>query len=230
MANNTKDKYESFKQLRESCEWNKDYSIDMINNNSPISVIAIHGGGVEAGTTEVARALAMKGHYNYYSFIGERNGRLDCPGNLELHITSNKFLDTWCLEVVGSSIATISVHGADEIESLCYVGGKNFIHAKFIKDELRLIGVNVPDIIREGLEGYSPLNICNRNMKNMGIQLELSQGLRKQMFSDNWKEYAPRKVEYEKAVDNCKYVFPPTKLINFTKALFIANQKYLCTL
>lgn len=121
--NNTTDKYSSLKELQESCQYGIDYNIEFSEVPSPISVIAIHGNGIEGGTSEIAKALAHKGHYSYYCFNGIRNNSLDCTENLELHITSGKFLDTKCLEIVGNSIGTISVHGADEEISCCYVGG-----------------------------------------------------------------------------------------------------------
>jgi len=215
--NNTKDKYSTFDELIKECLIGEDYFIEFNDLISPVSVIAIHGGGCEGGTTEIAQKIAELGQYRYYSFLGMRKQQTDCQQNLELHITSNKFLDSRCLEIVGRTIATISIHGADEEEALSYVGGKNFIHADFIKNELKNAGFIVPDRIRKGLEGYGPLNICNRNMKCMGVQLELSQGLRTLLFDSNWKFLEARQQNSSKLIDYCK-------------AIHIATQKYLCTL
>lgn len=104
---------------------------------------------------------------------------------------------------------------------LCW--GRNFTHANFIKEELRKFNFNVPDKIREGLEGYSNTNICNRNMRNMGIQLEVSQGLRAELFSNQWKEYQKR-LDY---LSIYKVVPMKDRLYEFIESLFIANQRYL---
>lgn len=213
MANNTKDLYESTNMLFKNTKENVDYILEIEPRISPVSVIAIHGGQIEGGTTEIARRVSEIGYYKYYSFVGIRNFESDSPKNLELHITSHKFLHKPCLELVGNSIATLSIHGADEKKEVTYVGGKNFVHANLIKDELRKYNFFVDDNIREGLEGYGVLNICNRNMRNMGVQLELSQGLREILFK-NWKNNKDRNIvtkEFE----------------NYCNALFIATQKYL---
>lgn len=212
--NNTKDLYESTSQLFKNTKENVDYRIEIENRLSPVSVIAIHSGGIEAGTGEIAREIANIGQYKYYSFNGIRDSESDSPKNLELHVTSHKFLHTPCLELVSNSIATVSIHGADEKNELSFVGGKNFVHANFIKEELRKSGFYVEDNIREGLEGYAVLNICNRNMRNMGVQIEVSQGLRKMLFSENWKLKSNR-------------INPTNEFYIYCKAIWAGTQKYL---
>lgn len=212
------DKYESYKLLTENCKYDVDYKLEHSDLNfiSPISVISIHAGGIEPGTSEITRKLSQLGNYQYFMFIGMRNNQSDCKENDELHITSNKFLDRTCLEIVGNSIVTISIHGCKDKESLTYVGGRNFIHRSFIKDELKSEGFIVPEKTKDGLDGLGPLNICNRNMRNMGVQLELSQGLRKQFFGDNWKIFEERQKSLNNELLN-KYIY----------SIWRATQKYL---
>ena len=210
MANNTVDKYTSLKSLLKENKEGVDFEVEVENRISPVSVIAFHGGQIEEGTTEIAREIARLGQYKYYSFIGKKQNK-----NLELHITSTKFDHKPCMEMVVNSVATIAVHGADEPEDLIYVGGKNFVHAHFIKYELRLDGFKVVDEIRPGLEGYSPLNLCNRNMRNAGVQLELSEGLRARLFGvPDWKKRDKRST-------------PTNDFKLFNEAIFRATQHYL---
>ena len=50
--------------------------------------MAPHGGSIEQGTTELTKALADKGNYDYYSFEGIRP-----KNNSELHVTSTHYDD-----------------------------------------------------------------------------------------------------------------------------------------
>ena len=179
------DKYQSYHDMISN---NKEhFNIIKENNNSPISVIAIHGGNIEGGTSEIAAYLNKISGYNLFIFEGIKSKKSDNSSNLDLHITSSRFNNIDCLQIVEHGISTISIHGADEDEELTYVGGLNNAHGTFIKNELRKEGFTVPDKIRKGLEGYSKRNVCNINKNNAGVQLELSRGLRKLIFGDKWR-------------------------------------------
>lgn len=51
-----------------------------------ILLTAIHGGGIEPGTTELARRVSNVGKYNFYSFEGLRKHNND-----QLHVTSTNY-------------------------------------------------------------------------------------------------------------------------------------------
>ncbi len=72
-----------------------DYQIETTANGSNIAVIAIHGGKIEPGTTELAYALSSYNHYNYYSYRGVKK-----KGNAALHIASDQFDEPAALELV----------------------------------------------------------------------------------------------------------------------------------
>jgi len=208
------DKYKSYKELSENTKPREDYAIVVNERLSPISIIAIHGGGIEPGTTELAEALAKKGAYKYYSFIGMRDEGGEGPGNTELHITSNKYVEETGTRMIADSIGTISLHGSKQEEEIIFIGGKNFTHGNLIKDELRYRGFNVAADCPGRYSGLSPFNVCNRNMRSMGVQIEMSRGLRKTFFTDGWlfakdrEQKTPRFYEY-------------------VEALWVATQKYL---
>ncbi|MEL7654339.1 MAG: poly-gamma-glutamate hydrolase family protein, partial [Bacillota bacterium] len=61
-----------------------DYKIETNVTASDITVIAIHGGRIEQGTTELAYALSSRNNYNYFSFLGVKNYE-----NSSLHIDSD---------------------------------------------------------------------------------------------------------------------------------------------
>lgn len=59
----------SFKELTANNRLDIDYRIVNENRNSPVSVIAIHGGKIERFTSEIVKAIAGD-NFNYYLFEG----------------------------------------------------------------------------------------------------------------------------------------------------------------
>jgi phage replication-related protein YjqB (UPF0714/DUF867 family) len=78
------DKYESYEELRQN-EQEHHFQIHHQEGSSGVAVMAPHGGGIEPGTTEIARGVAGTDH-TFYAFEGLKPG-----GNQDLHITSTNF-------------------------------------------------------------------------------------------------------------------------------------------
>jgi phage replication-related protein YjqB (UPF0714/DUF867 family) len=154
-----------------------DYKIEANVTDSDIIVIAIHGGKIERGTTELAYALSSRNNYNYYSYLGVKSG-----GNLNLHVASDKFEEPTALEMVSKSNITLSIHGCAGSEEFTYIGGLDKELGNKIKESLTKYGFTVSDTPKN-LAGISPDNIVNKNRNESGIQIELSQGLRTQFLS-----------------------------------------------
>ena len=80
------DRYADFTELKRN-DKNKDWRIKTKHRkNKDILVTAIHGGGIEPGTTEIARRISNVGKYNFYTFEGLRKSNND-----QLHVTSTHF-------------------------------------------------------------------------------------------------------------------------------------------
>ena len=77
------DKYHSMKELQNETIENEDWEIITEDRDSNVTILAIHGGGIEPATTELARVIANDGQFNYFAFNGMRT-----KGNNELHVTS----------------------------------------------------------------------------------------------------------------------------------------------
>ncbi|MEU5398984.1 poly-gamma-glutamate hydrolase family protein [Streptomyces sp. NPDC005963] len=139
--------------------------------------IAIHGGSIEAGSGEVARGVAG-GSLRFYEFAG----LLD-SGNGELHLTSSRFDEPLALDVVGGAMGTLSFHGytgaAGWAETA--IGGLDRAMVERVAAALRLRGFAVVDA-RGRIAGDHPANICNRNVRSAGVQLEMSRALRAGFF------------------------------------------------
>src|SRR5256886_8017037 len=76
--------------------------------DSPLCIIAIHGGGIEPGTTEIARDIAGL-DFSFYSFEGTKKG-----GNWEhFHpqLESENFTERIGVALVESNAGVVSIHG-----------------------------------------------------------------------------------------------------------------------
>jgi phage replication-related protein YjqB (UPF0714/DUF867 family) len=146
-------------------------------SGSRLAHIAIHGGGIEPGTTEIADYLSGSGS-RYYSFDG-----MLVSGNADLHLTSTNFDEPQALELVAASDYVISWHGAAGDDLVTYVGGLDTEIGQRIKEALEGAGFTVAAGNSE-LDGDSPANITNKSARAMGVQMELSLGLRQSFFAD----------------------------------------------
>lgn len=176
-TNTSDDYYDNYSQLAADKVNGVDYKIDTQDTASNIVVIAIHGGGIEPGTTELAKEVAGN-EYDYYSFAGIMKS-----GNSILHITSSNFDEPIARSLVMKSQETISIHGFSSSEKITYVGGLDTNLVKKVKESLTSAGFTVADA-PSYLAGSNPVNICNSNSIKAGVQIELSTALRASFFKD----------------------------------------------
>src|SRR5262245_8004180 len=99
------DKYASFDALRRGEREDVDYRIRIVRRESPVAVIAPHGGWIEPETSLVAGTIAGNIH-SLYCFEGLR----DRPHG-DLHVTSTNFDEPQCVELVSACDQVIAVHG-----------------------------------------------------------------------------------------------------------------------
>lgn len=163
------------------------YSIvtrDIDNGNAVQSQTLIftpHGGGIEPGSTEIADAIAdaaSGADYDYYSFTGIKSSN-----NGTLHITSTNFDEPTCESMVAASNRTIGIHGCSGNTAIVYVGGRDSVLRTTVATALSNAGFTVSTNPPSDLAGMSTSNICNRNSIGMGVQLEISKGMRLQMMT-----------------------------------------------
>ncbi|MBA3767082.1 MAG: poly-gamma-glutamate hydrolase family protein [Acidobacteria bacterium] len=173
----SQDTYRNFAELSKSERETRDYRRVIERRNSKITIIAPHGGGIEPGTSEIAKALAG-GEFSLYCLEG-----LKVRGNYEaLHITGTNFDDPACVQLVNGSNIVLAIHGCDSANKAVYVGGLNGnLKAQFI-EVLRDAGFHAEEDVSSH-SGSSSQNICNRGVSDGGVQLEISEGLRRTMFS-----------------------------------------------
>jgi len=171
------DKYRSFQELRQQESEGTDYQIVAANENEPVLVMAPHGGGIEEGTTELARGIAGGG-WGFYSFMGIKK---KC-NYADLHITSTCFDEPRARKMAASSSLTVTIHGCKGASQEVYIGGLDDALKIEIVEALTEGGFHVSQ--NPKFPGIDPANICNRNRSGKGVQLEITAGLRGKMFND----------------------------------------------
>ncbi len=172
------DHYRGYGDLSERYAEGVDYAIHVVeppgNATAAVAIIAPHGGGIEGGTSEVARQIAAADH-GLYLFEGLRptGDNFDC-----LHLTSRYFDEPRCLSLIAACETVIAVHGYAARGPDVLLGGRD----ERMKAELmRGLSAHGLSCQADGhrYPGTDPLNVCNRGRSGKGVQLELSSTLRR---------------------------------------------------
>jgi phage replication-related protein YjqB (UPF0714/DUF867 family) len=179
------DKYANFEDLRLHVPPG-DYAIEHERRPSDVVIIAPHGGGIEPGTLELARAIAGT-EYSYYAFDAKRE-----HNNAELHVTSTHFDEPLALCMASNARLVLTVHGCGGGEeegcedgpakTTLYLGGLDEVLIGRLN--LALAAGQFDPQTSDRLRGTETDNICNRGATGKGAQLELPKGLRTTMFAD----------------------------------------------
>jgi phage replication-related protein YjqB (UPF0714/DUF867 family) len=91
------------------------------NRGGTILILAPHGGGIERGTSELARSIAGD-RLSLYLFEGLMPTARQSQA---LHITSTKFDEPGCLGLISRFQKALTIHGCEGTEPMIYVGGKD---------------------------------------------------------------------------------------------------------
>ncbi|CAF1916965.1 poly-gamma-glutamate hydrolase family protein [Bacillus subtilis] len=171
------DKYSNFEELKAN-ESPLSYNILTTDVDRRVLILAPHGGGIEGGTSELARELSKS--YSTYLFEGLR-----IPGASELHITSTNFDEPKALDLLSKHDLTISIHGYASSKKHTLVGGTDREKAAKITSLLTDAGFSAELLSEDSrLAGTNGQNIANKNSTGMSIQLEISTEQRREMFNN----------------------------------------------
>lgn len=170
------DKYKTFSALANCEVEGRDYVIGLRERRGTTVVLAIHGGSIEAGTSEVAEGIAAD-DLSVYTFDG-----MKARGNRNLHITSHRFDEPQCIALVNDAPGVISIHGENSKRQVVFLGGSDRAMLDALRESLTSRGFTVETHKKRNLQGSDPRNICNRAINGCGVQLELSFGLRRSLF------------------------------------------------
>lgn len=173
----------SFQDLARRYVEGLDYAVhSKARERSEVAVLAPHGGRIEGRTSEIARLIAGEDH-RLYLFEGLRTtgDNFDC-----LHIASHRFDEPRALDLISDCDTVLTVHGYAAPGPDVLLGGLN----ESLKGDLaRAMATMGFSCLTDGhrFPGKDPRNICNRGRSGEGVQLELSETLRK---SGNWSGLA----------------------------------------
>jgi phage replication-related protein YjqB (UPF0714/DUF867 family) len=159
-------------QFKEGC----DFEIVTRRGNSDTLILAIHGGGIEPGTADIATRVAGEDHA-LYLFQGIRT-----KGNAALHLTSTRFDEPRALALAAAAQRILSIHGCRGKAAFALVGGRDREATGRLREALQAENFTIEAAEDGGMGGKHPTNICNRGLCKMGLQLELSAGLRYQLL------------------------------------------------
>jgi phage replication-related protein YjqB (UPF0714/DUF867 family) len=159
----------------------------------PLGLMAIHGGGIEPGTEEIARFVACHSGASLYVYAGRRSA-----GNLPLHRPSHDMrIEERALVVqfLNHVKTAISIHGHGRRQNRVYVGG---LHQRMVQHFVELARpalsqyewISDPKIIPSGLRGLSLSNVVNLPPAR-GMQLELPPQLRETKGTPDGKVFEP---------------------------------------
>jgi phage replication-related protein YjqB (UPF0714/DUF867 family) len=139
---------------------------------SSVAILAPHGGEIEAGTSEAARAIAGS-DFNLYLFEGMREAR----NFAALHLTSHRFDEPRCLALVSNCEHVVAIHGCRGDTPQVLLGGLDGRLRYLIYEAILALGVDAR-LGDHPFPAVDPRNICNRGRSGAGVQLELTSAVR----------------------------------------------------
>lgn len=181
-----KDKFRSFRELKKARP--KSFRIEMRSRECEFLLFTPHAGGIEPGTSEICKWF-NKDPYSYYVFEGKGE---NCR---ELHITSIRFDEPKLINLLSTKRHAISFHGMTDYcsrknNSDIFLGGLNGELIKFTQRNLMTFEFRVSTNIElptSKLSGKEPQNVTNRCTSKMGMQVEISEKLRRKFFHGELK-------------------------------------------
>jgi len=161
------------------------------NAETQAIIMAIHGGGIEKGTSEIALATAgyhpatlapaVDGHalHDFWLFEG-----LLLSGNDRLHVTASHYDDPIATELVQNARRCISLHGCKDTQAKgkIQVGGRDHELREIVLEELTVARILAEITTDPMLDGDLPDNIANQTKTRGCVQLEMGTSYRSSLF------------------------------------------------
>jgi len=157
-------------------------------------VMAVHGGGIEAGTSEIALATAGfhpatltpsvdgLGTHDFWLFEG-----LLPQGNGRLHVTASNYDDPIATELVRNARRCISLHGCTDRQAngKIQLGGLDHELRDLVLEELTAAYIAAEISTNPMLDGSLPDNIANKTRIGGCAQLEMATSFRSSLYEIN---------------------------------------------
>lgn len=174
------DTYANFSALA-AAEPTDAFSKQWRTTNSTTIICTPHGGGIEAGTTEICDSVAGA-EYDFYSFTGLKTPN---SANADLHITSVNFDEPKGDELIKAASKALVLHGkSDNTNEIVYVGGRDANLRNKVKSELEAEGFTAVIDTTSSISGQAKANFTNRTTTGQGCQLEITTKLRQKLMTN----------------------------------------------
>lgn len=173
------EKFRSFAELAQCARPGEDFVIEHRKGTTGFAIMAPHGGRIESGTTAVADAIAGSEHA-YYTFKGIRPKH-----NWQLHIPSTCFDEPCALELIRGCHTILTIHGCRRTGKTVYIGGGDTALKTIVFATLAQNGFNADSAPSTALMGVHRNNLCNRGSRGMGLQLEITGSLRRDLIESD---------------------------------------------
>lgn len=165
------DTYPNYAALAAAQVLGVDYQIlSRTPTGSRLAHVAIHGGNIEPGTTELAQYLAGADHL-FYAFDGMKSG-----DNTPLFINSINFDEPTGLALIAKADYAVSWHcSVDAVTAMTYISGLDTVLASKIVDRLTAAGFSamVGGTPAE-TDGDSTTSFVNKTNRHAGVKLEIT--------------------------------------------------------
>lgn len=171
-----RDNYRNFAELLLHEQEGRDFTIYSESRPSAVLILAPHGGGIEPGASEIARAIAAD-RFSCYCFEG-----IKLTGNEALHLTSDRFDEPEVLRLLQSVQTVVSIHGMRGGRWVD-VGGLDLPLCGRMIYVLETAGFPARVDTHSIHPAHKTNNLCNRGRSGRGVQLEIGRPLRREMFS-----------------------------------------------
>src|SRR5690606_4965789 len=181
-ASAAKDIFKNWNELSSHYQEGKDFTIETQSKPNDVIILAIHGGRVEKGTSELAKAIAKDDH-SYYIFHAHVYHDTNKDQRNDLHLTAKNYDEPRALQMTAQENKVVSLHGAKGTEKIVYMGGLNEYLRDIIDEELSAAGFRTEEA-PEDLNGNHPENIANKNRTLEGAQMELTTALREELLEN----------------------------------------------
>ena len=165
--------YRDFAELVLHCMQGRDYRFVIRDLGADATVIAIHGGGIEPLTSEIATAIAAEEH-NLYDLRGIR-----AEGNEALRVPASRFDEMRLRGLLKRSRTALSVLGVPGEALTVHLGGKNRRLRAALAERLTEAGFEVHGPTGRGA-AHDPRRFVNWPAAG-GVQMELTLALRRTM-------------------------------------------------
>lgn len=174
--------YRDFSNLVLNTEKGVDYDLTVVDRGGQVTVVAIHGGGIEPLTGELAASIA-EGEHNLYVFQGLRS-----QGNEALRIPPSRYDEMRLRALLQRGQAALSLEGTGKEGEAVLLGGRNRRLRALLREALEGAGWET-----ENLSGvvaaHDPSLFFNRPAQG-GVQLALSRALRAAMIEGPLSDFA----------------------------------------